>query len=118
MANAHTASHTNTTPGHGGAGHGSGKSYAIGFILSVILTAIPFALVMSHSLPRSTILEAVVVMAIIQIVVHLVYFLHMNGSSEQRWNVMAFAFTALIIAIVCGGSLWILHYMNVNMAVG
>jgi cytochrome o ubiquinol oxidase operon protein cyoD len=47
--------------------------------------------------------------------VHLVFFLHMNRSSEQRWNIIAFAFTALIIAIVVGLSLWIMYNVHTNM---
>ena len=56
-------------------------------------------------------------MAVIQIFVHLVYFLHMNTSSEERWNLIALAFTALIIAIVVVGSLWIMYNLNINMMV-
>ena len=57
------------------AGHGSYKSYAIGFILSVILTVIPFGLVMYPSLPKSLTLWIVLAFAVIQVLVHLVYFL-------------------------------------------
>ena len=45
----------------------------------------------------------------------LIYFLHLDGSSAQRWNVMAFLFTLLILAIVVVGSLWVMHNMNANM---
>ena len=112
-------SHSPTTGHHStdnnGASHGSAKSYMIGFILSVILTVIPFWMVMEAS--HQTILITVVAMAVIQIFVHLVYFLHMNTSSEERWNLIALAFTALIIAIVVVGSLWIMYNLNINMMV-
>ncbi|MCX2956547.1 MAG: cytochrome C oxidase subunit IV family protein, partial [Candidatus Regiella insecticola] len=49
------------------------------------------------------------------IIVHLVYFLHMNGSSEERWNLGAFLFTILVIAIIVVGSLWIMYNLNINM---
>ncbi|HDL8505069.1 TPA: cytochrome o ubiquinol oxidase subunit IV [Yersinia enterocolitica] len=110
-----TSSHSTTT--HGGASHGSLKSYLIGFILSVILTVIPFAMVMSGTASHTTILATVVGLAVVQIIVHLVYFLHMNGSSEDRWNLVAFLFTAMIIAIVVVGSLWIMYNLNINMMV-
>jgi len=55
--------------------------------------------------------------AIIQIVVHLVFFLHMNTSSEERWNLVALLFTAVIIFIVVVGSLWIMYNLNLNMMV-
>ena len=98
-----------------GASHGSVKSYLIGFVLAVVLTVIPFNLVMDHTLPPSTMLIAILALAVVQIVVHLIYFLHLDSSSEQRWNVMAFVFTLLILFIVLAGSLWVMHNMNANM---
>jgi len=108
-------SHSATS--HGGASHGSLKSYLFGFILSVILTVIPFAMVMSDTASHSLIIGTVVASAVIQIVVHLVFFLHMNTSSEERWNLVALLFTAVIIFIVVVGSLWIMYNLNVNMMV-
>jgi len=59
----------------------------------------------------------VVATAVVQILVHLVCFLHMNASSEERWNLVAFVFTLLIIAIVVVGSIWIMWSLNENMMV-
>jgi len=108
---------SHSTTGQGGASHGSVKSYLTGFILSIILTAIPFAMVMfgKGSFSHGAILGIVVATAVIQVFVHLVYFLHMNTSSEERWNLVALIFTALIIGIVVVGSLWIMHNLNLNM---
>ena len=105
-------SHSND---HSGASHGSVKSYATGFILSVILTAIPFWLVMNPILAKSTTLAIVLLTAVIQVVVHLVYFLHMNSKSDEGWNLTAFIFTVIIIAIVVVGSIWIMWNLNYNM---
>lgn len=102
---------------HAGASHGSVKSYVIGFVLAVILTVIPFKMVMDGTASHGTILLTILGLAVVQIVVHLVYFLHMDSSSSQRWNVMAFAFTVLILAIVVVGSLWIMYNLNNNMMV-
>ncbi|BEM81013.1 cytochrome o ubiquinol oxidase subunit IV [Serratia marcescens] len=110
-------SHSSHETSHGGASHGSVKSYLIGFILSIILTVIPFAMVMYGTASHSTILAVVVGMAVIQVIVHLVYFLHMNTSSEERWNLVALLFTAMIIGIVVVGSLWIMYNLNINMMV-
>ena len=113
-------SHSSHETSHGSASHGSVKSYLIGFILSIILTVIPFAMVMNGndgSISHSTILAVVVGMAVIQVIVHLVYFLHMNTSSEERWNLVALLFTAMIIGIVVVGSLWIMYNLNINMMV-
>lgn len=107
-------SHSNE---HAGAHHGSVKTYMTGFILSIILTAIPFWMVMIGTASHAVILGVVLVSAVVQILVHLVCFLHMNTSSEERWNLVAFAFTALIIAILVVGSIWIMWNLNQNMMV-
>ena len=101
-----------------GESHASVKSYMIGFVLSVILTAIPFGLVMDqghYGFTAETVLAAILVLAVVQVFVHVVYFLHMDRSAEQRWNVLAFAFTVMILAIVVAGSIWIMHSARLNM---
>jgi cytochrome o ubiquinol oxidase operon protein cyoD len=103
---------------HGGAGHGTVKSYVIGFVLSVILTAIPFGLTMAHMLPVSSLVPVIVAIAVVQILVHLYFFLHMNASSSQIWNNAAFVFTVLIVGIVVIGSLWVMYHLNTNMMPG
>jgi len=110
-ANAHHAK----SHGHE-AGHGSLKGYMIGFVLSIILTAIPFWLVMGGVLD-SKLLTAVLVMGIgvVQIVVHMVYFLHMNPRSEGGWTMMALIFTLILVAIMMTGSLWVMYHLNTNM---
>ncbi|MEK6357374.1 MAG: cytochrome o ubiquinol oxidase subunit IV [Burkholderia cenocepacia] len=97
------------------AGHGSVGGYVAGFILSVLLTAASFGLVMGGVLSPHASLIGLAVLAFVQIVVHLVYFLHMNGSSGQRWNVMAFSYTVLTAAIVIVGTLWVMHNVSMNM---
>ena len=59
--------------------------------------------------------DSFVGMALLQILVQLVYFLHMNSSSEGSWNLIAFIFTVLIVAILVVGSLWIMFHLNTNM---
>ncbi|MBK5144301.1 cytochrome o ubiquinol oxidase subunit IV [Budviciaceae bacterium BWR-B9] len=100
-----------------GASHGSVNSYLIGFVLSVILTAIPFWMVMTGAAAPATLAVVISLFAVVQIVVHLVYFLHMNTKSEGGWNFVALVFTGLIIAIVVVGSLWIMYNLNTNMMV-
>ncbi|MGH8382494.1 cytochrome o ubiquinol oxidase subunit IV [Pseudomonas sp.] len=107
MANAHNS--------HAEGNHGSVKSYLIGFVLSVILTAIPFGLVMFPSMPKDITIMVVVALAVIQVVVHLVYFLHMDRSEEQRSNVTTFLFTAMVIALLVGLSLWIMFSIHTSM---
>ncbi|WP_160288295.1 cytochrome o ubiquinol oxidase subunit IV [Pseudomonas sp. QL9] len=98
-----------------GAGHGSLGSYAIGFVLSVILTAIPFYMVMDGGFSRHATILTMVILGLVQVVVHLVCFLHMNMSSEGRWNVMAFIFTLIVILLVVGLSLWIIFSADILM---
>jgi cytochrome o ubiquinol oxidase operon protein cyoD len=104
--------------GHGGheAGHGTFKSYMTGFILSVILTAIPFWLVMGKVFADPTVTAALImIFGAIQIVVHMIYFLHMNTKSEGGWNMMALMFTIVLVIIALAGSLWVMHHLNANM---
>ena len=96
--------------------HGSHASYIKGFILSVILTAIPFALVMSGGL-ESRGLTAVLVIgfAIAQILVHMIYFLHMTGKQEAGWTMLSTIFTIIVVVILLAGSLWVMFHLNTNM---
>ncbi|MGX7876911.1 cytochrome o ubiquinol oxidase subunit IV [Mesorhizobium sp. ORM6] len=104
---------------HGGAAHGTLRGYLIGFVLSVILTAIPFWLVMTGAIDNKQ-ATAIVVMAFaaVQIVVHMVFFLHMNTASEGGWSMLALIFTLILVVIVLTGSLWVMYHLNANMMPG
>ena len=95
--------------------HGSFKSYMIGFLLSVVLTAIPFWLVMTGALPAAATGLIITAFAVVQIVVHMVFFLHMNHKSEGGWNMLALIFTIVIVVIAVAGSVWVMYHLNVNM---
>ena len=117
-----TAHDTPNAAAHGdhhhddGAGNGSRRDYIVGFVLSVILTAIPFWLVMSGTIQNKQVTAFVVMaFALVQIVVHMVYFLHMNSKSEGGWTVMAMLFTVVVIVITLSGSLWVMYHLNANM---
>jgi cytochrome o ubiquinol oxidase operon protein cyoD len=98
-----------------GASRGNFKSYATGFILSIVLTVIPFALVMSGAVSRSAALIGIIGAAIVQMLVHLHVFLHLDASSDARWNVLALLFTLLIMALFVGGTIWIMYNLNYRM---
>ncbi|MBR0820096.1 cytochrome o ubiquinol oxidase subunit IV [Bradyrhizobium liaoningense] len=102
---------------HGdGHSHGTFSSYMLGFVLSVVLTAIPFWLVMSGTLPSKQITALVIMaFAVVQIVVHMIYFLHMNTKSENGWSMMALIFTIVMVVIALSGSLWVMNHLNSNM---
>jgi cytochrome o ubiquinol oxidase operon protein cyoD len=98
-----------------GASEATLKSYGIGFILSIILTAIPFAFVMYGGMSHTAIIVAIFAAAVVQILVHLHYFLHLDTSSKARWNVNAILFTALIMVLIVGGTLWIMVHLHYRM---
>lgn len=99
--------------------HASFSGYMIGFLASVFLTAIPFWLVMGGVFESKTTTSLIILaFAAVQIVVHMVYFLHMNFHSEGGWNMLSLLFTAVLLFITLFGSLWVMYNMNVNMMPG
>ena len=98
-----------------GEAQGSPRGYLIGFVLSILLTAIPFGLVIQGSLPREAILAGIWSAAAVQIFIHLHYFLHLDRSSAQRWNLMSLLFSLLVMGIFIGGSLWIMLDLHARM---
>jgi cytochrome o ubiquinol oxidase operon protein cyoD len=120
---AHTESAGHGAHGHDEHGHDDGpvshstfKGYMTGFVLAVILTAIPFWLVMAKVFdkPNTTAL-VILAFAVVQIVVHMIYFLHMDAKSEGGWNMLALIFTLVLVVITLAGSLWVMYHMNTNM---
>ncbi len=99
--------------------HGSLRSYATGFVLAVILTAIPFWLVMGKVFAKSSTAGFVLLgLAAVQIVVHMVYFLHMSTKSEGGWSLLALLFTTMLVVIMLSGSIWVMYHLNHNMMPG
>lgn len=97
-------------------GHGTMGQLMIGFALAAILTIIPFFLVMVDTgLSRTALVGIIMGLGAVQIIVHLVYFLHLNSSSEEGWTLLASVFSVVILVIVLAGSLWVMHNMNENM---
>jgi cytochrome o ubiquinol oxidase operon protein cyoD len=96
--------------------HGTLKCYMTGFVLSVVLTAIPFWLVMGNVL-NDTLKTSIVIMAFaaVQIVVHMIYFLHMNTKSEGGWTFIALVFTLTLVVVTLAGSIWVMYHMDQNM---
>ena len=114
MSAAHTDSHGDAH--HDDAPHFSIRDYATGFFASVVLTAIPFWLVMSGALGDKTLTALVIAgFAVVQVVVHMIYFLHMNTKSQGGWNFLALVFTLIFVGIVLSGSLWVMYHLNHNM---
>jgi cytochrome o ubiquinol oxidase operon protein cyoD len=96
--------------------HGSLYDYVVGFVLSVILTAIPFWLVMGKVIDDKTVLSLILLgIGAVQIVVHMVYFLHMSPKSQGGWNMMATIFTLVLVVITMSGSMWVMYHLHSNM---
>jgi cytochrome o ubiquinol oxidase operon protein cyoD len=93
---------------------GTLSGYLTAFILSIGLTAVPFVLVMTSSMAGTAVIVVITVLAVSQIGLHLVAFLHLgrSGSEAQRWRVIVFGYTLLILAILVGLSIWILYHLN------
>ncbi len=98
-----------------GLGHLSTKKYLIGFGLAVVLTLVSFGLVAINALSRPAVLTGLFIAAILQMLVHLYFFLHLDRSSRQRWNLITFAFSLLLIFIFVGGSIWVMITLNARM---
>ena len=85
----------------------SGTGLNIGFLLAVILTLIPFGLVMTDAF-EDTVSTALIIMGlgVLQIIVHMVYFMQMNRRAERSWTLPALIVTVLLVAILLVGTLW------------
>ena len=112
---------------HGPDQHGAGEEtehdtlhitvggYVTGFVLSVILTAIPFWLVMGKVIESPTVTTFVILgLAMVQIYVHMVFFLHMTSKAEGGWAWMSLIFTLILLVITLSGSLWIMYHLKAN----
>jgi cytochrome o ubiquinol oxidase operon protein cyoD len=103
--------------GHDSEGpHSTFKGYMTGFVLAVILTVIPFWLVMGKVFDKpSTTALVILALAAVQIVVHMIYFLHMNTKVEGGWSMLALIFTIVLVVITLSGSIWVMYHLNANM---
>jgi cytochrome o ubiquinol oxidase operon protein cyoD len=89
--------------------------YFIGLGLALLFTAVSFFIAGTDLVWQPSIPVAIIVLAIAQMGIHLVFFLHITTGSDNTNNVMALAFGVLIVVLVVGGSLWIMANLNNNM---
>jgi len=95
--------------------HSGLTAYGVGFALSLLLTALSFGAVMAGLVPHGLALGAITLLAVAQLLVQLIFFLHLGAAPEQRNNTAIFVLTVLLIATIVSGSLWVMHNANVNM---
>lgn len=108
-------------------------TYLTGFILALLLTLLAFGLVIDETdfasgpigkllgtgkMPSQFIAGGIIVLAVLQMLVHLHYFLHLSFGSPQKWNLLSILFALFIIVIVVGGTLWIMNDLNSHMMPG
>jgi cytochrome o ubiquinol oxidase operon protein cyoD len=90
--------------------------YIVGLFLAALITAVAFFLVSTELVWRPSIPVALLVLAVAQMGVHLVFFLHITTGPDNENNVLALAFGVLIVFLILVGSLWIMYNLNQNMA--
>lgn len=89
--------------------------YVIGFLLAVILTLVAYFMTINHVLTGMTLVTILMILAAVQLMVQLVFFLHLGRDKSARWNIASFYFMMMVLVIVVLGSLWIMHNLNYNM---
>ena len=87
----------------------------LGLGFSIVLTAAAFFLAGSHIIYGPSIPVALIVLAIAQMGVHLVFFLHITTGPDNTNNVLALAFGVLVVFLIGAGSIWIMDHLNQNM---
>ncbi len=92
------------------------RSYVLGFVLALALTVVAFALVHWSTLSRVWLLGAVGVLALLQMLVHFKFFLHLGGR-ETREDLQLIVFSALLLIIMVTGTIWIMGSLAVRMGV-
>jgi len=112
----HDISPGDDRPATGEIAHGL-LGYSVGLGLAVLLTIVSFFIAGTDLVWRPSIPIALFVLAVAQIGVHLVFFLHITTGPDNTNNVMALAFGVLIVFLVIGGSLWIMSHLNANMMI-
>mgnify|MGYP001209422892 CR=1 FL=1 len=100
-------------PPRGGASPVQVRGLLTGFALSLILTALAFWLVMAEVFAQPGVtVTLILALALVQIAVHMVFFLHLDTRSEGGWNLLALLFTAVLVLILLVGSLWVMYHLD------
>lgn len=97
------------------------RTYVTGYVLALCLTLVAFSLVQAHVNSGHTfvsdnlMLAVLSALAIVQLMVQLVFFLHLDRESRPRWNLLVFGLAIMFIFIVVAGSIWIMYHLNYRM---
>ncbi|MDB5162414.1 MAG: cyoD [Candidatus Saccharibacteria bacterium] len=88
-------------------------SYVVGFVLSLATTLLAYFFVVNELWPKESLIYTVMGIAVVQLVIQLVFFLHLGRGN--RWKVLTFLFAVLVVLVVVVGSLWIMQNLDYNM---
>lgn len=88
-------------------------SYVVGFVLSIGATLLAYFFVTNHVWPMQSLIYVVMFIAVVQLVIQAVFFLHIGRGS--RWKMITFAFAILIVLIIAVGTIWIMNNLDYNM---
>jgi cytochrome o ubiquinol oxidase operon protein cyoD len=91
------------------------QGYLLGLVLAILLTAASFYVVYTHLIWAPAVPIALAALAVAQIGVHLAFFLHLTTAPDNTNNVLALAFGVLIVALIIGGSVWIMGHLDERM---
>lgn len=89
--------------------------YVTGFVLAVVLTLLAYNAVVNHMWTGASLIAVIISLAIVQLIVQLIFFLHFGRGNDARWNMATFFFMMIILTILVGGTLWIMDNLNYNM---
>lgn len=109
------SNHSRSTADKASHEHGTMETYVIGFILSVALSLLPYYLVVTKAASGTALLVTILVFAVLQMLVQIIFFLHLGRGPKPRWNLFFFIATVGIILIVVGGSIMIMSSINNSM---
>jgi cytochrome o ubiquinol oxidase operon protein cyoD len=90
--------------------------YVTGYLLSLYLTFTAYLLVVNHAFDNFFMVAILAILAVLQFYVQLVYFLHLSAERHGRWRLFVFGLMLLVVAILVGGSIWIMNNLNYRMS--
>ena len=96
-------------------GEGSLTTYFVGFVLSLLLTFTAYFLVVDKVFTGGSLDLAIVALGVVQMIVQVIFFLHLGSETKPRWNLFLFIFMLIIIVTVVFGTLWIMNNLNENL---
>jgi cytochrome o ubiquinol oxidase operon protein cyoD len=108
----------NTEKNHHSSEYGALQPYIVGFLLSLVLTFGSYLVVVYHLFDTTLLVTVLIGLALVQLVVQLLFFLHLGQEKKPRWNLIFFIATAGVVFLVVVGSIWIMNNLNYNMMPG